>query len=96
MAIGDIVSDVGALNTILDFRPAAGVDVVITSVYYAITAGGRVRLFDGTLEAFQLEATNLPVTPHQAMKMFLTNTFWLRIPASGASNSNGFTGMEVG
>jgi len=93
LVVGDIVSDIGLVATILDFQPAAGVEVVITSVNTAGTTQG-LSLFDGvngTIDT-SLRADSADMGH---LKFFVNNTNFARL-AAVAGNRTGFTGMQVG
>ncbi len=92
MAIGDVVNDISADNTILDFQPAAGVEVVITYVS-TLLAGGQPLMFNGTNAT--TATTGLDNNLYYNLKMMINNTNFLRISALGAGVFSGFTGMEV-
>jgi len=90
MAVGDIVGGISADNTTLEFTPAAGVEVVITSVNSI--AAQPPRLTDGTLDSDHGIAT----TNQYSLKFFITNDEWLQIDNLGAGKFSAFTGITIG
>lgn len=93
MVVGDVVSGLSAVNTILTFQPAAGVEVVITS-YSADTAGIQIEVFDGALGSF-MGITGFDNQNTVAMKIFVSNAIYIRIGAAGAGFSTSFTGIQT-
>jgi len=89
LAVGDIIVDLGAASSALDFQPAAGVEVVITFVAREQTAA-QIALFDGTLQAFAIISSDIVVVN---MKMGITNTNRLRITST--ANEVGFSGIQT-
>ena len=75
MAVGDIVNNVGAVNTLLTFQPAVGVSILITS------SGGNsntVRITNGVVTSLVGNAT-LASNFLSNYKLFINNTNYLYI-----------------
>jgi len=92
MAIGDIVSDIGGDNAVLDFQPAAGVEAVITWLT-AVDTQNFVRLTDAVIEGRNLAVSVGTYTA--SSKFFVNNTRFLRLTAAGVGRRNYFTGIET-
>lgn len=96
MAVGDAVNGISADNTILDFQPAAGVEVVITS--YGVDNGNIVPvLYNGTIDSNMGSGgtNNNTGVSNTNQKMFINNTNYLRIPAAGAGAFSHYTGITT-
>jgi hypothetical protein len=92
MVVGDIINEVGALSAQLNFQPASGVEVLISS---AGNYSAWVFLTDGTLDGFicntgsgQPEATNANI------KAMINNTHYLKIEAKSGYSGN-YTGIQI-
>ena len=105
MARGDVVSDIqsiaGAAN--LDFQPAAGVEVMITEVGSGNFTGTlpdkipnvSVALYNGTLASFLRDNGSTQLWTKE-MKIFITNTRYLRITnGSGSNQSLSYCGIQT-
>ena len=92
MAVGDIVNGISADNTIIDFQPAAGVEVVITSFVTAL--GNQATFFNGTNTANAWVAA-IDSGFFANVKMFIDNTIFLRVVAQGNAKFGGFSGITV-
>jgi len=94
LVVGDVVSAFGLDNSILDFQPAAGVEVVVTSVNTG-GSGSGVQLYNGTTAGIDtsLRADSADLG---SLKFFVNNTNYLRVGANGAGNFTAFTGVQVG
>lgn len=97
MVVGDVVNQISAVNTILTFQPAVGVEVVITA-YGNDAQTFAILLIDGVLST---EFRHIDTNQNQGnsptlMKIFINNTNHIQIPAVGAGLSSCFTGMQVG
>lgn len=94
MAVDDTVSALSSVNTVLTYQPAAGVEVVVTSV--AINdSTATARLYDGTNTGFFRGNTTGITYPYSNMKLFITNTLYLYIDATGAATYGAFTGIQI-
>jgi len=93
MAVGDVVSDIGGDNAILDFQPAAGVEAVI-SLWFTGQTNGDLFLYNGTDTSTNLPLLQTTVSVN-TMKMFVNNTNYFRSIAPGAGLRNAFTGIET-
>jgi len=93
MAVGDVVNGISPFNTLIDFQPASGVSVCITSVHVSTLVGGQ--LYDGTLTSLSQSMRNdTGLGGTVGMKVFITNSIYLRIPAI-ASWSSAYTGIQI-
>jgi len=91
MAIGDVVVQFGGDNAVIDFQPAAGVEVVITC--WASNNGDI--LFNNDTNVSQVLVTANVVENPAAGKVFVNNTVFARIAAQGAGNFSAFSGITV-
>lgn len=105
MAVGDVVSDVtasvaAAANS--DFQPAAGVEVLMFAFGSSDLSGTApdgipdmdVKLFDGTNEAIIMNENT--ATLWGRVKVFLTNTNYLRMTNTSASGANlSYSGIQT-
>lgn len=88
MAVGDVISDVSAVNGSLTIQPAAGVEVVITS--YSDKAGStNGRLTDGTLTTSDLPIPN-------GIKIPIDNSHYFFADAGGTGASTHYAGIQIG
>lgn len=97
MAIGDVVNEVSADNTAITFRPAAGVEVMISWVandeqttQISLADDGTQFCDIGSTRAGTGQANNIC-----NMKMFINNTFFLIVSAGGSTFDVGFTGIQI-
>jgi hypothetical protein len=90
MAVGDVVNGVFNNATTMVFRPAAGVEIAITSTYSHAT---NVQLTDGTTSSiiyYSIQSLSLPSNT----KIMINNTIWLT--ASGASSiGSSYSGIQI-
>lgn len=93
MVVGDVVSDIGGDNVTLDFQPAVGVEAVI-SLWFGGLTNSNIHLFNGVDVSVNVKPSQITINL-QAMKMFVNNTNFLRIIASGVGLRNAFTGIET-
>jgi len=91
MVVGDIITDVGADNAVLDFQPAAGVEVMITMV----NEPNQYGPFDGANLSLTVANTSF-IRSLGDLKMGITNAVFLRITAPGVGLFNAFSGIEIG
>jgi hypothetical protein len=93
MAVGDVVADV-ASGTNLTFQPAAGVEVVITSVFMnAAGTADRIKLSDAALTVFCPASTAIAANPLNT-KICINNTTYLTLTDSGGAGC-GYTGLQI-
>ena len=94
MAVGDVVNEIGLVNTVLTFQPAAGVEVLITGYFGDYTIEHRCELTDGvntTLRgAVGVDATINPLL----MKVFINNTNFFEM-AGFAAGRGGYCGIQT-
>lgn len=95
MAVGDYVSDVFPINTLVNFQPAAGVVICLTHAhcftqwtYLTDGAGndGRVSKLDQTSTSTNISNTQI--------RLFIDNNHYLKIFAD-PSESVQYTGIQV-
>jgi hypothetical protein len=92
MAVGDVVSALGALNTTLIYQPAAGVETMISS--FGSGGGAWCYVTDGiTLGYLQMSAGASNQFP--LLKVFVNNTLYLHMSAGGAGSANNITGIQI-
>lgn len=95
MVVGDAVNGISALNTVLDFQPAVGVEVVIGLCGFDGNPG-QPEFFDGVLQSGIIaDGTINRDFNITNMKMFVTNVNYLRLPALGVGLSTSFAGIET-
>jgi len=93
MAVGDIVSEFSGDNAELDFQPAAGVDVLITSVAASSSAA---NITDGTDFAEIMNTDGNAGTTQNMLKVFINNTNRIQVGAQGAGVHSALSGIVVG
>jgi len=95
MAVGDVVSDVSASNTAIDFQPAAGVEVVVTA-YGMDGVATQGNLSDGS-ETSLLIATGTQGqrSDQTKTKVFVGNDVFLNIVALGVGVFGSFCGITT-
>lgn len=94
MAVGDIVNGISGDNTKLDFQPASGVEIMITSCFMDRIAIAPM-LFDGTNQQELVCATPTVATQLGNLKIFINNTNYLRLDNLGVGNRSAYTGIVV-
>ena len=92
MALDDVVNGISGSNTAIDFQPAAGVECVITSVYRDASGTG-FGLYDGTTLSSDIPAASS--TDALSMQIFINNTRYFRIEATGAASNTAYTGVQT-
>ena len=92
LAVGDVVNGLSALNTILNFQPAASTSVMISATFFD-NIGYYPVLTDGVLSSYLVN--NADNTNYGNLKIMITNTNYLSIPALGAGKSSGYTGIQI-
>ena len=101
MAVGDVISDIISLLTLTtsDFRPAVGVEIMLTQLGHS-TASGAVLidflLVDGVIGTLFYSNPAIDITIPIIIKMGITNTVWFRM----ANDSTGteelcFSGIQI-
>ncbi len=94
MAIGDVVSGQGVANTILTFQPAVGVECIITQAGSSVA--GWIYLTDGVKLTGMLVTHNGATTDaNNSMKLFVTNSLYLQLPANGAGTIGAYCGLQI-
>ncbi len=92
MAVGEVVNDIGTLNVIYNFQPAAGVEIMITNGG-AYTAW--VYLTNGTDVANIWNwGSEVGVNQTTPQKLFINNTNYLRINADPVYQPC-YTGIQI-
>lgn len=94
MAVGDVVNGIAA-SAILDFQPAAGVEVMITSVGLDGT-NNAFLIYNGTLDSVITSANTSTNTGFHTANctVIIDNTNYLRVPNTAAGGM--YTGVTVG
>lgn len=93
MAIDDVIVGFGANNTVLTFQPAAGVEIVITMV--GALANINLALTDGTnISDLFVMATTAGQFP-LGMKLGITNSVYIQLPAGGAGIYGSYSGIQT-
>lgn len=97
MAVGDVVSGIGAAATILDFQPAAGVECVITYVSSTAQAGNQhaAHVYDGTNQDTGVFYSDANLVYTGPIKIFINNTNYLRLTAPPAGLKASYTGVQT-
>tara|TARA_B110000285_G_C14785699_1_gene450662 strand:- start:77 stop:367 length:291 start_codon:yes stop_codon:yes gene_type:complete len=95
MAVGDTVLVIGAISTILEFRPAAGVSVMLTTIGGG-SAGSWIRYMDtsGTAITY-LGETNSTWNFGHNIKMIVDNNQWLAVNAPASSQKATACGIQI-
>ena len=95
MAVGDYVIQMGADNASFTFQPAVGVVVLITAVGLNDYGSAWFISTNGTLESFV--GNNSSVVPNNQgnMKVFIDNTYYMRLRAVGVGAGSFLTGIQV-
>lgn len=89
------VNGISADNTLMDFQPASGVTIMITSIGTDAT-NTAWSLYDGTLISDQRVAASLGINGSaNSGKLFINNTRYIRISAAGAGNLTSYSGVTV-
>jgi len=94
MAKGDAVAAITAAGTTVDFQPAAGVEIKITSLHISTTGGHTpsVSLYDGS------NSVNIIINgdwmTHLNQNLFISNALYLRFNNT-ASTRFAYSGMQV-
>ena len=93
MAVGDVVSGISAVNTLLDFQPAVGVEIIITCMGMD-NASDVPRLTNGTLQCAIRNISTQSTNNFLNTKICINNTNYLRLNAiAGASTC--YTGIQT-
>lgn len=91
MAVGDVIAQSIPAGTLTDFQPAAGVEVMITSIGNTISAG-PYALFDGVTEGQFAGTAALPFNTSNT-KIMINNTTYFRMLANGYPTN--FSGIQI-
>ena len=104
MAIGDIIADVDEVTNggVLDFQPAAGVEIIITGIFHEGSASADQLLFqiiDGTINDARMysnTAVQIPQLMPKEFKIGITNTIYLRrFNVDAQVRAMGYTGIQI-
>lgn len=94
MAVGDVINGISGDNALLTFQPAAGVECVITIVFYGDSGGTfNPALYNGTNIAYRRLAAN--EFSGGVVKFPINNTRYLYISARGAGYYGGYAGIQT-
>ena len=93
MAAGDVVSGQGGIGATYNFQPAAGVEVMISSA--GNNSQGWFYLYNGSILSGVYSMS--PGNAHDTflIKIFINNTIYIQMEASGAGKYNGFSGIQI-
>lgn len=91
MAIGDVVSFITAVNTVLVFQPAAGVEVAVKMINSFLP--NYPQLIDGVLGGVSTAPLDNGLWTN--MSMMINNAIHLQIGALGPGFSSAFCGIEI-
>lgn len=91
MAVGDAVTGMGAVGTILLFQPAAGVECVITCCQVTAGQGGDIV---ATTDGASLTTFNTLCREWSVSKIFVNNTQFLHLQAVALLRT-GYTGIQT-
>jgi hypothetical protein len=93
MAVGDVVSTIGALNTVVTFQPAVGVECMLSSMFVNGGTNTYFQLNNGTnrAEFSEIALTNIN---HANVKIFINNTNFIYLRNIAASYQ-AFTGITT-
>lgn len=95
MAVGDVVNGFSAANTVLTFQPAAGVEVMISTIIMQGLPGAYSLLTNAAGDIARSDFTTSSTMPFAGLKFFINNTNFLTIPAMGAAWRSGYTGIQI-
>jgi len=101
LAIGDVISDLDDISSgFIDFQPAAGVEVLITSFSVeAFSNAETLRFTDGVLTDSVFAQGILldgDLGNYNIFKTFITNTVYLRRSMTSPGPSNlGYSGIQT-
>tara|TARA_Y100000296_G_C5114812_1_gene227132 strand:- start:96 stop:377 length:282 start_codon:yes stop_codon:yes gene_type:complete len=92
MAVGDVVNVLSAATTILNYQPAAGVEIMVSSI---IRGGTNVAngLYNGAVWAYDTAAASDTGMLNQ--KLFITNSIYIRINAAGGGGITSISGIQI-
>lgn len=101
MAAGDIISGFSAAATELIFQPAAGVEIIITTIGAgtnpdAMNASVRLTNAVGNLATVSGHPTSLPGVAATTMtRIGITNTIFMQLSAGAAGLFTAYSGIQV-
>ena len=93
LAVNDVVNGISAANTILDYQPASGVEVVITVSGTDTVANQIMRLYNGTIDSLMRANSTSFSQDTSNMKVLITNSIYFRTDALGVGLYSAYTGM---
>ncbi len=92
MAVGDIISDATIKNSYVNFQPAAGVEVILTSVFG--NSDGVVSIQNGVLTGYsQFVTGSKNFNSGFNVKIGVTNSVFVGIYSTG--DDGGYTGIQI-
>jgi hypothetical protein len=92
MVSGDVVNGISGDDTILDLVPAAGVEIVITSIARN-SMGSDCGLFNGTTYTFDAYTNNNAGMIN--IKLFINSSIYLRVSAVGIGKFTSYSGIQI-
>jgi hypothetical protein len=90
MAVGDVVNAIGAAGR-LTYQPAAGVEVLVTSVFHHNGAYQEISLIDASANQCYVEDPSFYSSLN--VKIAINNTIWFTTLAT--PYQGGFTGFQT-
>ena len=94
MAVDDIISGISGDNAVLDFQPASGVEVMIIMIGMDNQTNSPA-LYDGTNESLLISGGTNDRRDLTNIKIPVTNSIYLRLPALGAGNRSCYAGVQI-
>lgn len=95
MTAGDVVNGISGDNAALTFRPAAGVECVITSIGVDASGTNIRHLYNGTNASQITNSTTNYYLVYGSMKIFINNTNYMIIVALGAGKFGSYSGIQT-
>ena len=84
MTAGDVVSGISAVSTVLVFQPAAGVEVLLTSIFIAPTGTpDNITIRNAGAAVATFRTGGAGDGNFSATKIFVNNTNYLQLDAVG-------------
>jgi hypothetical protein len=104
MAVGDAITQIASVAAAgsMTYQPAAGVEVVVTDLITGASKTSiRTAITDGLIDALFCDliydgTSLLNVQPSRQVKLFLTNTYYLKFTNDLATDAVvGFSGIQT-
>mgnify|MGYP003679608310 FL=1 len=95
MASGDVINGFSPVGAILDFQPAAGVEIVVKTCFLNGVSNAP-SLTNGTIESnMSTSNTAISGTSLSDVNIFINNTNYLRINSLGGGQYSAFSGIQI-